>query len=78
MEQEKANSWVVYMLKHGVNKPALNAVCEQSEWEEMELCRPGYNTLVQAGISSEGEADKIARDRMTATSTFLPKRRGLA
>ncbi|OAI45690.1 hypothetical protein AYO44_12530 [Planctomycetaceae bacterium SCGC AG-212-F19] len=68
--------WVVYMMTLHANKPALNAVCEQSEWDAMELSRPGYHTLIQSGIASESEADKIARQRMTATSPFLPKDRG--
>jgi hypothetical protein len=66
--------WVVYM-KTLHNKSALNAVCEQSEWNALEVTRPGYHTLIQAGIATESEADKIARDRMTATSTCLPKQR---
>jgi len=54
-------SWVVYVMTiHG--KPGgLNAVCEQREWEEMELARPGYHKLVRAGITSEGEAERLAR-----------------
>jgi hypothetical protein len=53
--------WVVYVMTiHG--KPGgLNAVCEQREWEEMELARPGYHKLVRAGITSEGEAERLAR-----------------
>ena len=37
------------------------AVCEQSEWEEMEKARPGYHTLVRSGITNEGEAERLAR-----------------
>jgi hypothetical protein len=37
------------------------AVCEQSEWDEMELQRPGYHKLLRAGIASETEAELIAR-----------------
>jgi hypothetical protein len=55
------NSWVVYrMTLHG-KATGMNAVCEQSEWEAMERDRPGYHTLVRAGIASESEADRIAR-----------------
>ena len=54
-------SWVVYkMTLHG-KKDQMNAVCEQSEWDAMELARPGYHTLVQAHIGDEGEAEKLAR-----------------
>jgi len=50
------------MTIHG--KPSrLNAVCEQAEWEAMELARPGYHRLIQAGIASEGDAERLARVR---------------
>lgn len=75
MRLVKRELWVVYLMTMHSNKPQVNAVCEQSEWDAMEKDRPGYHTLVQAGITSESEADKIARDRMTATAPFLPKRR---
>jgi hypothetical protein len=39
----------------------MNAVCEQSEWDEMERARPGYHTLIRAGITNEGEAERLAR-----------------
>ena len=54
--------WVVYMMPiHG--KPvAMGAVCEQAEWDAMELAQPGFRTLVRAGISSETEAESLARD----------------
>jgi hypothetical protein len=53
--------WVVYkMTLHG-KQEQLNAVCKQSEWDAMELARPGYHTLVRAGITSENEADRLAR-----------------
>jgi hypothetical protein len=58
---EEASSWVVYQMNlHG--KPlGTNAVCEQAEWDEMEADRPGYHTLIRAGITNECEAEKLAR-----------------
>ena len=58
---EKSNLWVVYrMTIHG--KPSqLKAVCEQEEWDAMELTQPGQHTLVHAGITNEGEAERLAR-----------------
>ena len=52
--------WVVYRmtLRKG---PAMNAVCEQAEWEAMEMSKPGYHTLIRAGIASESAAEKLAR-----------------
>lgn len=58
---ETVESWVVYkMTLHG-KAVGMNAVCAQSEWEELELGRPGYHTLVQAGIANESDAEKLAR-----------------
>ncbi|OWK34615.1 hypothetical protein FRUB_10586 [Fimbriiglobus ruber] len=38
-----------------------NGVCDQDEWEMMELARPGVNLLVRSGIESEGIAERLAR-----------------
>jgi len=57
----KSATWVVYLMTLHGKHPGVNAVCEQSEWDALELARPGYHTLVRAGIASEGEAERIAR-----------------
>jgi hypothetical protein len=58
---ERVETWVVYrMTLHG-NTGELNAVCEQAEWDAMELARPGFHTLIRAGITSEAEAERLAR-----------------
>ena len=69
---ENTVSWVIYrMTIHG--KPSgIRAVCEQSEWEAMEQARPGYHTLVLAGISTEGEAERLARLGSVAANTIKP------
>jgi hypothetical protein len=74
---EHVVSWVVYLMTLH-NKPnGMKAVCEQSEWEAMELARPGYHTLIHAGIPSEGEAERLARGEPPTgtTSGYRPKRR---
>jgi len=53
--------WVVYKVAVRGNADGMNAVCEQSEWEAMELARPGYHTLVRAHIMDETEAERLAR-----------------
>jgi hypothetical protein len=65
---DECTSWVVYrMTVHG--KPSgMSAVCEQWEWEAMELAQPGHHTLVRAGITNEGEAEQLARSRCEALS----------
>jgi hypothetical protein len=60
-QADEAISWVVYkMTLHGKQDP-VNAVCEQAEWEELELGRPGYHTLVRAGFTNESETEQLAR-----------------
>jgi hypothetical protein len=62
MKAEDSGTWVVYrMTLHG-KVLGVNAVCSQGEWDAMELARPGYHTLVRAGITSEGDAERAARD----------------
>lgn len=57
----KATSWVVYKkIVRGQESP-LNAICEKGEWDAMEMVQPGFHTLVQAGLGSEGEAEQVAR-----------------
>ena len=69
---EECMMWVVYrMTIHG--KPSgLGAVCEQGEWDAMELNRPGHHTLVLAGIANEGEAERLARSSSGYGSTSKP------
>lgn len=57
-------SWVVYRVTLKGQAAGPNAVCELTEWEEMERRRPGGHTLIQSGIASEGEAERL--DRGTA------------
>ena len=57
---ESTGPWIVYrMTVH--NKPGVNAMCTQSEWEAMEREKPGYHTLIQGGITNENEAERLAR-----------------
>jgi hypothetical protein len=61
MGTEQDTSWVVYkMTLHG-RKFGQNAVCSQSDWEAIELDRPGYHTLIRAGITNEQDAERLAR-----------------
>ena len=53
--------WVVYRMTLWRKHSAQNAVCEQSEWDAMELSQPGYHTLVREGIATESEAELLAR-----------------
>ena len=75
---EQSVSWVVYrMTIHG--KPSgRSAVCEQSEWEAMERASPGYHMLVRAGITNEGEAERLARSGPVDAPTGKPAESMLA
>ena len=57
----RPQSWVVYRVTIKGQTAGPNAVCEQAEWEAMERDRPGLHTLIRAGITSEGEAERLAR-----------------
>jgi hypothetical protein len=73
-KSEQAVAWVVYkMTLH--NKPeGMNAVCEQGEWDAMELAQPGHYKLVRAGITSEAEAERLARGTSGDAKHHLPRR----
>lgn len=58
---KEVGSWVVYKITIRGQETGMNAVCEQEEWEAMEKAQPGHHTLVQDGILSESEAEKLAR-----------------
>jgi hypothetical protein len=61
MVNRKGVMWVVYKMTMAGKYTGINAVCEQSEWDAMELARPGYHALVRSGITDEGEAERLAR-----------------
>jgi hypothetical protein len=61
MKPDETLVWVVYRMTLRNHPEGRNAVCEQSEWDEMELARPGYHTLIRGGITCEGEAEMLAR-----------------
>jgi hypothetical protein len=65
--------WVVYR-KTIQGETAVNAVCEQAEWDAMELESPGHYTLIQAGIASEPEAERLARGTAGDSPIRLPRR----
>ena len=54
-------AWVVYRMTLFGHTFGGNVVCEQREWDALELARPGFHLLVRAGIETEQEAEKLAR-----------------
>ena len=58
---EEPEFWVVYRMTMRGKTSGMGTVCEQGEWESLERAQPGFHTLVRAGISNEGEAERLAR-----------------
>jgi len=54
-------TWVVYRMTLPKQAVGGNVVCEEAEWDAIELARPGYHTLLYSGIKTEQEAEKLAR-----------------
>ena len=71
---DRAVSWVVYHMNIDRKAAGVNAVCEQGEWDQMERDRPGHHTLVRAGITSEAEAERLARGTSGDAKHHLPRR----
>ena len=67
--------WVVYQMTIHNQVERMNAVCEQSEWDEMERARPGYHVLVRSGIPTEAEAERQARGTSGDPKVRLSSRR---
>ena len=67
-------AWVVYQIILDKKPEAMNVVCEQGEWDAMELARPGHYKLVRAGIATEAEAERLARGTSGDAKHHLPRR----
>lgn len=61
MRTQPSKRWVVYRVSTKGSAEAVNAVCSESEWAELELDRPGKHTLLSSGIESEAVAARLAR-----------------
>jgi hypothetical protein len=57
----KKTLWVVYEMGAGGKDQGINVVCEQGEWDALELAQPGKHKLIRGGITNEGEAERLAR-----------------
>jgi hypothetical protein len=74
-QSEQPAAWVVYLMTDPKCPEGRRAVCEQGEWDQMERDRPGYHTLVRAGITNEAEAERLARGTSGDPKVTLHKRR---
>lgn len=59
----RSEFWAVYRrtMIHHKKRFETNAVCEQAEWDAMELAEPGVHALIRGRITTEEEAEKLAR-----------------
>lgn len=64
--------WVAYRMTIHGKSSRMNAVCEQVEWDAMELAQPGHHSLIQAGFTNEAEAERLARSSPVDGITFTP------
>ena len=72
--KETKELWVVYLMTlHGKETP-MNVVCEQREWDRMELMNPGHHRLIRGGIATEREAELLARGTSGDTPRKEPGR----
>ncbi len=58
--REPIVTWVVYE-RQKAGKPKMTVMCEQAEWDALALADPDHCTLIRAGITNEGEAERLAR-----------------
>jgi hypothetical protein len=63
---ETIETWVVYLMT-GKKTNGMKAVCEKTEWDAMEKAKPGQHHLIQEGITTETEAELLARGESGAT-----------
>jgi hypothetical protein len=75
MPNANAETWVVYRMPVKGSDDGMRAVCNRQEWDALERQRPGFYTLIEAGIGSEGEAERLARGRSGETPPRVAKRK---
>src|SRR5436305_1296507 len=61
-------TWVIFEMRTYPEPAGGKAVCKQSEWDHMETRQPGRHRLIQAGIESEAEAEKLIRAQVASVS----------
>lgn len=60
-------SWVVYRMAIQKSQTGGVAICEQSEWDQMQLAQSCSHTLIREHIASEVEAERLARSQPGVT-----------
>jgi hypothetical protein len=57
---KEPESWVVYESVDGP-RSGMKSICDEDEWESLATAKTGAVKLIKKGISSESEAEKLAR-----------------
>ena len=73
-KSHEAVLWVVYTMDRLGKTPGVNVVCEQTEWDAVELAHPGRHVLVRSGITSVAEAERLARGTSGDPTPRIPRR----
>jgi hypothetical protein len=66
--------WVVYERPVKGKDGPISVVCSQAEWDELD--QSGGQSLIQSGIASEAEAERVARAGMPHGEKKLRQNRG--
>lgn len=69
--KKDTGTWVVYLMTLRNRADKMLAVCEQNEWDAMELNCPGFHQLVREGISCNVAADLIVRGNVRNLERLL-------
>src|SRR5690242_17591801 len=72
-ETDENETWVVFQALQG-QQSGIRSVCTQSEWTAIVARQPGLNQLVREGITSETEAEKLARGTSGDEKKRQPRR----
>jgi hypothetical protein len=72
----KKTLWVVYEMGAAGKDQGIKVVCEQDEWDALELAHPGKHTLIRTGITNEGEAERLARGTSGDSRHSTHKKKG--
>ena len=76
MSPTETEVWVVYQSPVWGSAVKVKAVCRQAEWDAMERNRPGFYTLVQAGITSDARKLTKPVEFESTTKTGLSNKAG--
>jgi hypothetical protein len=63
--------WAVYQMTIKGKPNTVRVICPQRDWDKMELAQPGTFPLVRGWITSESEAERIAREAPPAEANSV-------